>query len=478
MSDHRQLTRNYLSLAGAKFISKLLSFAAAVVAARYLGAAAFGVFTFSFAAATLAVVAFQMGITPLVVRDVARDKASAGDYLTTSLLVRFTGTALIAAVALAVYALTASPAARATALAVTTLIFITLSTSCVDIFQAFEKMHYSAAINVINNTLLLAFVAAVALRGGTLENVIAAYGLANACAFAVALAICWWRFTPPSFRPRWRNISAFCREAVPFASSALVANVYWRADRVILKMFVNDRAVGIYGAAASMVEGLVMVAGAFREAVYPALSRYWPSALGSFRDVSRTAFKFLGALALPIGVGTSLVAYKLFPFIYGGGYNAGWPVLAVLIWALVAIFLRELTAGTLFALNLPNAVFASNALGAGASVLLNFVLIPRFSFMGAALAGVVTAFATTAFNVIVIGTRVPRTYPWTLLLRPAVASAAMAGAVAGTLTLKWPLWANVSAGMVVYAAVIVATGYYRPGQLFELLHPSTGNVPK
>jgi O-antigen/teichoic acid export membrane protein len=229
----------------------------------------------------------------------------------------------------------------------------------------------------------------------------------------------------------------------------------------------GDRAVGIYGASARIVEGLVLVAGSFREAVYPILSRFWPSSPDPFRDASRTAFKFLVALAIPIGVGTSIVAYKLFPFIYGADYAEGWVVLAVLIWALVAIFIRELSAATLFAFNLQKLVLASNALGAATAVALNLLLIPHLSYLAPAIAGVTTAFATTAFNLVIIGTKMRNLYPWRLALRPVAAAAVMAAALA--LGWRWPVVLNVCGGAAVYGAALLATRYYRLSQFAELL---------
>jgi O-antigen/teichoic acid export membrane protein len=261
-------------------------------------------------------------------------------------------------------------------------------------------------------------------------------------------------------------LKAFLKLAPDFSLSALVASVYWRIDRIILKIFAGDRAVGIYGAAAGMVEGLVFVAGSFRESIFPVLSRFWPQFPADFRSSSHTSFKFLSALALPIGVGTSVVAVKLFPLIYGRDYASGWVILAVLIWALVAIFVRELTAATLFALDRQRWVLASNAAGAAAAVALNLALIPWLGGLGAAVAGVFTACGTTVVNLVLIGRRIPRLYPWALLLRPALGAAAMAGVLA----LGWslPVWLNMLAGAAVYGGVLMATRYYRFDQLGRL----------
>lgn len=467
MTTQTRLARNYISLALARFTAKVISFVAAVIIARHLGAGDFGVFIFSFAAVTLVVVMFQAGMTPLVVREVARNRGAAPKYLTVSLGVRITGAAAVVAAAAAVYAVTGSPAALAAAVAAVALGCSSILASFTDIFQSFERMEFVAVVLVFNNLATLAFViVAVSLGAGVLP-IIALYAAANLLSILFGAVLCFAKFARPTARVRWADFRGFVAEAVPFSLSALVASLYWRSDAILLKVLAGDRAVGIYGASARIVEGLVLVAGSFREAVYPILSRLWPSSPDPFRDASRTAFKFLVALALPVGVGTSVVAYKLFPFVYGSDYAEGWIVLAVLIWALVAIFIRELSAATLFAFNLQKLVLASNALGAATAVGINLILIPYVSYLGPAVAGVTAAFATTSFNLIIIGTKMRGLYPWRLALRPAAAVAVMAAALA--LGWRWPVLLNVCWGAAVYGAALLVTRYYRLGQLAELL---------
>ena len=466
MSLQARLSRNYISLAAARFTSKVISFLAAVIIARHLGATDFGVFTFSFAATTLAITIFQAGLTPLVVREIARDRRQAPHYLTLSLVVRLIGGVIIVAVAAAIFAATRAPGAAAAAVAAASLGLATLMASFTDVFQAFERMEFVAAVLIFNNLVLLGLVAYSASVHADVLWVLGAYAAANALSLVAAAIVCVAKFATPSPRVSPRALWSFCRRAVPFSLSALVASLYWRSDRILLKIFAGDRAVGIYGAASSIVEGLVLVSGSFREAVYPVLARFWPASPEPFRDASRTAFKFLVALAVPIGVGTSLVAYKLFPFIYGHEYAAGWPVLAVLIWALVAIFVRELTAATMFALDMQKLVLASNAIGAATSIAANALLIPRFSFMGAALAGVITAFGTTAFNLILIRAKVRKIYPWRVALRPLAAAAAMGLFLYFSRPLS--LWINIAGGAVIYVLLLMLTRYYRLSQVGQL----------
>lgn len=486
MSHQARLSRNYLALAAARFGAKVISFVAWVLIARRLGAADFGLFTFSFAAITLAVVVFQAGLTALVVREIARDRAQAPKLLSISLLVRGAGSAAVIAAAAAIYALFPGKGAAATAVTAVVLSLSTLLGSFTDVMQAFERMEYYAAVIIINNLLLLgAVVYALSARAGLLD-LLWLYGAANGLTLLIAATICAVRFAKPTPALTWRDIKGFLKCAPDFQLSALVASIYWRADKVILKAFAGDRVVGIYGAAAGMVEGLVWVAGAFRESIFPSLSRYWPADPARFRETSHTAFKFLVALAFPIGVGTTVIASKLFPLIYGGDYSGGWIVLAILIWALAAIFVRELTAATLFALDRQRALLISNAVGAAASVGINVALIPWLGAVGAALAGVATAFATTILNLVLIAHKVPRLYQWTLALKPAAAAAGMAAAVVAVahflpgIFAGWhfpgflkPAWlvvlAAVAGGGLVYIAGLFALGYYRPAQIKQLL---------
>jgi O-antigen/teichoic acid export membrane protein len=99
----------------------------------------------------------------------------------------------------------------------------------------------------------------------------------------------------------------------------------------------------------------------------------------------------------------ALSARMIIHLLYTDAFAAAAPVLAVHVWASVFVFLGTAQTPWDLSQNLLKLSFYRTLAGAVANILLNFILIPRYSAMGAALATVVSygisAVIGNAFNV-------------------------------------------------------------------------------
>jgi len=99
---------------------------------------------------------------------------------------------------------------------------------------------------------------------------------------------------------------------------------------------------------------------------------------------------------------------------------------------------------------------------AGASVVLNILLVPSMGMMGAALATVLTEFVRFALAIVFahrLGFPLP---PFWRAWRPVLASAAMVGALQALPAVS--PWLAVPAGGLVYALALAAVGGVRAGR--------------
>lgn len=81
MSTVRRIAKNTTVLLVAQVASYLLAFFYMMYAARYLGAAGFGVLCFALAFTGIFAVFADFGLRPLMVREIARDESLAPKYL-------------------------------------------------------------------------------------------------------------------------------------------------------------------------------------------------------------------------------------------------------------------------------------------------------------------------------------------------------------------------------------------------------------
>ena len=98
------------------------------------------------------------------------------------------------------------------------------------------------------------------------------------------------------------------------------------------------------------------------------------------------------SLAFPLVIGGIALAPKIINFIYGLNFSPSISAFQILIIMVGIVFLSAPLSNLLIVLNHQKKVFYINAGGAITSIVLNLLLIPRFSLYGAAIATLITYF--------------------------------------------------------------------------------------
>jgi len=122
------------------------------------------------------------------------------------------------------------------------------------------------------------------------------------------------------------------------------------------------------------------------------MSRLHVTNKSAILNLYRKSFYYLLALALPMGVGISLLAERLTLFIYGVEFSGTHLALQILIWGLVAVFLSSITGYLLNAVDKQLLFTMTAAFAAFLNVALNLFFIPIWGYIGAAATTVITEF--------------------------------------------------------------------------------------
>ena len=312
-------------------------------------------------------------------------------------------------------------------------------------------------------TLVAKFVLVVVVRMGVLGMFLG--DLVVAVMLAIVLLPRYGALIRPVFSvPLLRRCLRFGLPRLPHsAAHQVIAGV----DRYLLSLFVPLREVGIYGVGASLGLGLKLFLSAFETAGAPFYfnEMHEPDAKETFRTITTYG---IGALAL-LAAGLSAVSFDLVrlmmtPQYYGAATIVPWIGLSV---ALQGVYLL-----TSIGLNITRHTEyypVSTGLAAVASVGLNLLLIPQFGVLGAAWSNV-AAYGLLAVSGMAFSQRFyPVRYEWSRLGR--LAGAAITATVAARLLLPAsvaPLWGVLGRGsctVVVFVAVLTATGFFQPREL-------------
>jgi len=109
---------------------------------------------------------------------------------------------------------------------------------------------------------------------------------------------------------------------------------------------------------------------------------------GSLERTYASSFRYLSYLAIPIAIGTTLTADRIIVRFYGGSFLGSTEALQILIWGGALMFLNTLLMSALVSINQEKANMKIAAFGVLLNVILNFLLIPNYSYIGAGIATV------------------------------------------------------------------------------------------
>ena len=177
----------------------------------------------------------------------------------------------------------------------------------------------------------------------------------------------------------------------PFALNALFAVFFFRIDTVMLSVLKGDAAVGIYNAAYNPLLALGgIISGILVAAIYPVMSRYFISSRDALETTTILASRYMALLGFPIAMGCFVLANRFIDLFYAGQFSA-----SVIAFQILALFIpirlvSSITGTLLTSINRQGLRTISVGLSALFNILLNALMIPYLSYIGAGIATVLS----------------------------------------------------------------------------------------
>jgi O-antigen/teichoic acid export membrane protein len=268
------------------------------------------------------------------------------------------------------------------ALGLAELLFVRTADICAQVFQAFQQLRWTAAIQLVLSSCRLLSIAALyaALHTPTPLQWSLGYLAATATATGVAILLVQVRHRPRLVVDRSRME---LREGAYFSISLSAQSIYNDIDKTMLSRLSTLPIAGVYGAAYRIIDVSFAPVSALLSASY---ARFFQHGTEGLAGTVRLARKLL-PLAAGYGVASGLalvVLAPLVPPVLGARYALITPMI---IWLAPMSLLRAchyFLADALTGAGHQRARSALQVLVAGVNVLLNLVLIPLYSWKGAA----------------------------------------------------------------------------------------------
>lgn len=461
MSKIQTIFKNMGWLLISQIIVSVFGFVWTILLARYLGVDNYGILGFAVSITGILGVIDDLGISTYIVRQISTDYESAPKYLgnTIPLKALFGGIKLILTFIILVLLNVNQFTIFITLLFSIETILISYVNTLYGSFQAFEKGKYQGIGIILMNTTTLIFILISIFADLGLEGVTFAYILANLINLIYAYYVLNKHIVKPKYEFDWDFCKKVTLLSIPFAVTGILYSIYYSIDIVMLTNMVGDYATGIYNATYKLISVLNLFYSVYTAVIFPVMSKLFKNDKKLLIISYEKSIKYLMLIIIPIAIGTMFYSLDIIQLIYGHKYDQAASVLSILIWTVCLLFISGASNNLLNASHREVTVTKIYAIAAVFNVVLNFFMIPYFSYNGAAITTVLSDVLIVVLQTYVIyklGHR-PSKNLYSELIKIIIGSAVLGIAL---YFLNLNMWIAIPVGIIIYFAVITLLKFF------------------
>ena len=393
--NNRRIINNTIWIVGCKIFRAILGMLVTMLSARYLGPSGYGLISYAASIVTFVVPVMQLGLNSTLVQELVNDSQHEGKIMGTSIVMSMVSGAGCIVGVIAFSALT-NPGEP-----VTTIVCGLYSIQL--LFQALEQIQYwfhaKLLSKYVSMTMLAAYGATSAYKIMLLVCGSSVYwfALAQALDFflisAVLLVI---------YRRKGSGKLSFSRELFGkmfsrskyYIISNLMISVFAQTDRIMLKMMLDETAVGYYSAAVTCAGMAGFVFEAIINSAQPVILESARRGTAAMEKAISSLYSVVIYLSLGLCVCITVFADLIIGILYGSAYGPSVDALRLIVWYSTFSYLGAVRDVWILAQWKQKYLLVINLIGASANVVLNCVMIPAMGINGAALASLVTQIFT------------------------------------------------------------------------------------
>jgi PST family polysaccharide transporter len=397
--EGRASLQNILANTGWLFADRILRMVVGLFVgvwiARYMGPEQFGVYNYALVFVGMFSALSNLGLDGIVVRNVVRDPARMDTILGTAFFLKFAGGIITVIVSVgAIMVLRPGDSVAGWLVGITAVGAIFQAFDTIDFwFQSQVKSKYT--VYVRNGAfLIITLVKIILILTRSPLIAFACAGLAEIVAGAVGLVFTY-RLHGYSLN-KWRMSLPYAKELLadswPLICSCLAVGFFMKIDQVMLREMIGSESAGIYAAATRISEIWYFIPIIIVSSVSPAIVDAKKIGEDIYYRRLRKLFQFTAGLAFAIAIPTTVLSKYFVLLLFGKSYAAAGPILAVHIWAALFYFLGIVQGPWNVTEGLTNLSLKRTLITAVVNIVLNFILIPKYSGIGAAISTVAAYF--------------------------------------------------------------------------------------
>lgn len=386
-----RVVNNAAWIIGCKIIKALLTLLVTALTARYLTPTGYGLLNYAASVVAFVLPLMKLGFDATLTYEFVRAPEEDGRTLGTALLLNL-ASGLLCMGGVAAFVYVANPGETET-LIVCTLYSILLLFQATEMvqywFQARLLSRYTAPAMLFSYLCVTAFQVFLLMTGKSVYW----FALSNALDFGIISLILLF-----VYRRLGGGRLSFSRETARrllsvsrhYILSSMMITIFAQTDKIMLKMMVDEAAVGYYSAAATCATMTSFVFAAIIDSVRPVIFENKAISQEKMEDSLTDLYTVIIYFSLFVSAFMTLLAPLIIRILYGADYAASVAPLQLIVWFTTFSYLGSVRDIWILSEEKQRYVWIIYAVSAGLNVALNAVLIPVWGVMGAAFASLCT----------------------------------------------------------------------------------------
>lgn len=449
----KQVARNTIIQFAGKILGAVLALVTVSLSLRYLGKSGYGEYATIMGFLAMFSILADLGLYLTVTREISHKGADEKKIIGNAFTMKLVAALIVLALAPLAAMLFPYNKIIQTGILIGTFsfLFILLNQVLVGIFQKYLKVVYVAAGEVTGRVVwLIGTIAVIKMEWGILGLIWMAV-LANLANFLIVFFSAK-KFVAFKLSFDFKYWKYLLKISAPLAISVIFNLIYFKVDIVILSIFKPARDVGIYGAPYKVLESLITFAAIFAGILLPILSRYFKENLIRFKRIYQKSFDVIAIFVVPLIFGTLIFSREIITLFGGNEFEESTSVLRILIFAASAIYFSHLFGNAVIACQEQKKMMWIYFVTAVSSIALNFLLIPAFSYYGAAVSVLVSEVLVVTLLIVVVSRKTHILPSFSVLIKSVLSGIIMLGII--YCLPKWNFLISAAIGASVYFATL------------------------
>lgn len=384
---------------GCKIVQSLINLVIGLITARYLGPSNYGVISYVASVVAFALPLMQLGLKQTLVKEFIQAPDREGQILGTALTINIVSSivCMIGSVSFVAFV----DAGEKETILVCGLYSLTL------LFQATEMTQYWFQSKLLSKypsiATLCAYIAVALYKVYLLvtQKGVIWFAFSNVLDYfliSIILMLFYRKIGKQKLSVNWAMGREMLSRSKYYIIPSLMVMIFQHTDRIMIKLMIDQTETGVYSAAITCIGISGFVFAAVIDSARPAILEAKKKDQAIYEKKVTQLYSVITFMSLAQGVVMTVLAKPIVLFLYGKQYSGAASILAVAVWYVTFAYYGSVRNIWILAEEKQKHLTGINVAGALANVALNFLLIPVWGAIGAALASLFTQFFT---NVII-----------------------------------------------------------------------------